>query len=91
MIKWFQGNKERKTILINLEQFEDEIKKNKIANSYVFCGLDEELIKESINSIVKRTISKESLTSLEITSLIGVLDALKSFAKSSSLIFIPGK
>lgn len=47
--------------MINLEQFEDEIKKNKIANSYVFCGLDEELIKESINSIVKRTISKESI------------------------------
>lgn len=47
--------------MINLEQFEDEIKKNKIANSYVFCGLDEELIKESINSIVKRIISKESI------------------------------
>ena len=47
--------------MINLEQFEDEIKKNKIANSYVFCGLDEELIKESIDSIVKKTISKESM------------------------------
>lgn len=47
--------------MINLEQFEEEIKKNKIYNSYVFCGLDEELIKESINSIVKKTISKDSL------------------------------
>lgn len=47
--------------MINLEQFEDEIKKSNISNSYVFCGLDEELIKESINQIVKRTISKDSL------------------------------
>ena len=47
--------------MINLEQFEDEIKKNNIANSYVFCGLDEELIKESINTIVRKTINKEFL------------------------------
>lgn len=42
-----------------MEAFEDELKKSNISNGYVFCGLDEELIKESVNSIVNKIIDKE--------------------------------
>lgn len=42
-----------------MEVFEEELKKNRISNGYVFCGLDEELIKESVKSIVNKTLDKE--------------------------------
>jgi len=45
--------------LINYEVYEQEIEKGKINNGYVFCGLDEELIKDGINLIIKREISEE--------------------------------
>ncbi|MGL4571229.1 MAG: DNA polymerase III subunit delta [Clostridium sp.] len=38
--------------LINYETLEKDIKLNKIKNSYVLCGPDEELIKESVSKIV---------------------------------------
>jgi DNA polymerase-3 subunit delta len=37
--------------LITLEQFEKDLKENKLKNCYIFCGSDEELIKISINKI----------------------------------------
>jgi DNA polymerase-3 subunit delta len=45
--------------LINYEVYEQEIEKGKVQNGYVFCGLDEELIKDGVNLIVKREISEE--------------------------------
>jgi DNA polymerase-3 subunit delta len=45
--------------LINYEVYEQEIEKGKINNGYVFCGLDEELIKDGINLITKREIAED--------------------------------
>lgn len=45
--------------LINMEIFEEELKKNNISNGYIFCGLDEELIKENINAIVNKIVDKD--------------------------------
>lgn len=45
--------------MINIDVLEGEIKKNNIANGYVFCGLDEELIKISVNSIVNKIVEKD--------------------------------
>lgn len=42
--------------MINFEQLEGELKKGALDNSYIFCGLDEELIKEGISGIVKKVI-----------------------------------
>ena len=45
--------------MINYEFYEQEIEKGNIKNGYAFCGLDEELIKDGVNLIVKRTVEKE--------------------------------
>lgn len=45
--------------MINMEIFEEELKKNNISNGYIFCGLDEELIKENVKSIVDRILDKD--------------------------------
>lgn len=45
--------------MINYEVYEQEIEKGNMKNGYVFCGLDEELIKDGINLIIKREISEE--------------------------------
>lgn len=58
-IRLLQENKEMIITMINMEIFDEELKKNNISNGYVFCGLDEELIKESVNSIVNKVIDKE--------------------------------
>lgn len=42
-----------------MEIFEEELKKNNISNGYIFCGLDEELIKENVKSIVDRILDKD--------------------------------
>ena len=47
--------------MIDFDVLEGEVKKGKIDNSYIFCGLDEELIKEGINLIVNTTIDKSLL------------------------------
>lgn len=44
--------------MIDFDVLESEIKKNKIENAYIFCGLDEELIKEGIDIILNKTIDK---------------------------------
>ncbi|WP_297427175.1 DNA polymerase III subunit delta [Clostridium sp.] len=45
--------------MINYEVYEQEIEKGKVQKGYIFCGLDEELIKDGINLIVKREIQEE--------------------------------
>lgn len=45
--------------MINYEVYEQEIEKGNIKNGYIFCGLDEELIKDGINLIIKKNISEE--------------------------------
>ncbi len=45
--------------MINYETYEQEIEKNNIKNGYIFCGLDEEFIKDGINIIVKREVPEE--------------------------------
>lgn len=57
--------------MIDLEVLEKEIKLGKIENSYVFCGLDEELIKEGIELIVKYSLD-ESMIDLNYIKLDGV-------------------
>ena len=47
--------------MIDFDVLEGEIKKDKIENSYIFCGLDEELIKEGVNLIVDKSIDKSLL------------------------------
>ena len=45
--------------MINYEVYEQEIQKGNIKNGYIFCGLDEEFIKDGINLIVKKEIADE--------------------------------
>ena len=47
--------------MINIDILEGEIKKNDISNGYIFCGLDEELIKISVNSIINKVVEKDFL------------------------------
>ena len=47
--------------MINIDVLETEIKKNDISNGYIFCGLDEELIKISVDSIIKKVVEKDFL------------------------------
>lgn len=42
--------------MIELEKFEEELKAGKLKNAYIFCGLDEILIKEAIDKIIKKSI-----------------------------------
>lgn len=44
--------------MIDFDALEEEIKKGKINNSYIFCGLDEELIKEGVNLVVNSVVDK---------------------------------
>ncbi|MBW6408524.1 DNA polymerase III subunit delta [Clostridium weizhouense] len=46
--------------MIDYEVFEREIEKGKIKNSYIFCGLDEELIKDGINVVIKKTLGVDT-------------------------------
>ena len=39
--------------MITYDIFEKEVKKNSIKNSYIFCGLDEELIKDGVDLLTK--------------------------------------
>ena len=57
--------------LINYETLEKDIKLKKIKNSYVFCGPDEELIKESIGKLIKPYIDN-SLMDLNFIKFDGV-------------------
>ena len=50
---------ERKIKLINYEVYEQEIEKGNVKNGYIFCGLDEELIKDGISLIVKKEVCEE--------------------------------
>ena len=47
--------------MINIDILEGEIKKNDISNGYIFCGLDEELIKISVNSIINKVVERDFL------------------------------
>ncbi|AOR22968.1 DNA polymerase III subunit delta [Clostridium taeniosporum] len=71
--------------MINYEVFEREIEKGTIRNSYIFCGLDEEIIKDSINSILNKTISndKDNLNLIKIdgmkTNFDDIMNACETF------------
>ena len=43
--------------MITYDVLENDVKKNSLKNSYIFCGLDEELIKEEIKLISKPFIT----------------------------------
>ena len=47
--------------MINIDILEGEIKNSNIANGYIFCGLDEELIKISVNSIINKVVERDFL------------------------------
>ncbi|MBU5483539.1 DNA polymerase III subunit delta [Clostridium sp. MSJ-11] len=56
--------------MINLSQFEDKIKKGTIDNCYVFCGLDEEAIKDKIR-VLERKILAENFVDLNFVKFDG--------------------
>ncbi|AAK79244.1 DNA polymerase-3 subunit delta [Clostridium acetobutylicum] len=45
--------------MINYTELEENIKKNNIENVYIMCGFNEKLMKESINKILKKSISQD--------------------------------
>lgn len=45
--------------MINLVDYKEKIKSGKMSNCYIFCGIDEELIKENINNLIHTIINKE--------------------------------
>jgi DNA polymerase-3 subunit delta len=47
--------------LIDFIEFEQSIKKGKIENCYVFCGLDEDIIKDSVKLIINKVVNKDFL------------------------------
>lgn len=57
--------------MINYETLEKDIKNQKIKNSYVFCGADEELIKEAVGNLVNPYID-EGLRDLNFIKFDGV-------------------
>ncbi|MBD7909807.1 MULTISPECIES: DNA polymerase III subunit delta [Clostridium] len=57
--------------MITYDTFENEIKNKTIKNSYIFCGGDEELIKEGIDFLVK-PIVKDGFEDLNYTRLDGL-------------------
>lgn len=57
----FWNTKERKITLITYEMLEKEIKKNSIKNSYIFCGQDEELIKDGIKVLIKPFVDASTM------------------------------
>lgn len=66
--------------MITIDVLESEIKKNSIANGYVFCGLDEELIKSSIDPIIKKVVDKEflDLNFIKIDGLTSTFDEIEN-------------
>ncbi|NMM61962.1 DNA polymerase III subunit delta [Clostridium sp. P21] len=44
--------------MIDIFTFNENIKKNIIDNCYLFCGIDEQLMKDGINSIINKVIDK---------------------------------
>lgn len=57
--------------MITYDYYEEEIEKGNIKNGYVFCGLDEELINDAVNLIVKREID-DSLKDLNYIRIDGI-------------------
>lgn len=47
--------------MINIDVLDSEVKNNNISNGYVFCGLDEELIKISVDAIINKVVEKDFL------------------------------
>lgn len=47
--------------MITIDILDKEIKNNDIDNGYIFCGLDEELIKISVDSIINKVVEKDFL------------------------------
>ncbi len=45
--------------MVGFDELQNELKKDIIHNCYIFCGVDEQLIKESIEAISKKSISKD--------------------------------
>lgn len=66
--------------MITIDVLELEIKKNSIANGYVFCGLDEELIKSSIDPIIKKVLDKDflDLNFIKIDGLTSTFDEIEN-------------
>ena len=66
--------------MITIDVLESEIKKNSIANGYVFCGLDEELIKSSIDHIIKKVLDKDflDLNFIKIDGLTSTFDEIEN-------------
>ena len=64
--------------MITCDEFEKSIKNKKIENSYIFCGSDDELIKEGIDSISKQVVlsGMEDLNYIKIDGLNTSMDEI---------------
>lgn len=64
--------------MINIEVLENEIKKGQIDNSYIFCGLDEQLIKEGIDLITSKVVDSgfEDLNYIKLDGLTTTFDEI---------------
>lgn len=64
--------------MINIEVLENEIKKGQIDNSYIFCGLDEQLIKEGIDLITSKVVDPgfEDLNYIKLDGLTTTFDEI---------------
>lgn len=71
--------------MITIDVLEDNLKKNKIENCYIFCGTDEELIKDAISNITKKVVDEEfkdlNLIKLDgmITTFDDIMNACETF------------
>lgn len=45
--------------MINYEELNNEIKNGKFHNCYIFCGMDEKLIKDSVKAIIKKALNQD--------------------------------
>ena len=74
--------------MITYDVLENDVKKNSLKNSYIFCGLDEELIKEEIKLISKPFITDGlgDLNYIKLDGLTITADYIKNACETMTLM-----
>ena len=74
--------------MITYDVLENDVKKNSLKNSYIFCGLDEELIKEEIKLISKPFITDGfgDLNYIKLDGLVTTADDIKNACETMPLM-----
>jgi DNA polymerase-3 subunit delta len=77
--------------VINYEVYEKEIEKGNFKNGYIFCGLDEELIKDGISLIIEKEVPEE-LAELNLIKIDGMNTSFDGIMNAcETMPFIGGK